>query len=618
MQLIEIIEEKCVKCYACVRKCPVQAIKVDVDRDVPQVVHNLCIGCGSCVTICSPEAIVYQDSREETKALLQSGEKVAAIVMLSISGEFNDIANYRKFVEMIRRLGFSYVVEASFGVDLVAHKYADLFRHSKGKHYITSACPAVFYYVEKFHPELVENLAPIVSPMIATSKVIHKSFGDDTKVVFIGPCIATKMEALRYQGTDGQVDAVLTFRELRQLFAEFNIKEGMLEYSDYDKPHGNKGSLYPISNGLLQAAEISEDLINGHIITTEGRENMLEAIKEFEQRPENINRHFNLFYDAGCLMGPGTTKGGKRFLRQTLITSYTKKRLRNLNKREWAENLKLYSVLDLSTSFHNDDQRLPMPSEEKINEILDTLGKEHSPDNLGCGACGYSSCRDFAISVAKGLTKPDMCITYSLRNSGEYAQNLKLVNQELSKTQEALQESEKSAHNEQQLAKEAMQTMETMLQKLPTSIVIVDENLHIIRANESLTHMLGAEAEEINEVIPGLVGADLKTLLPYQLYNLFSYAMLNGEDILNRDVHIIDQLYNISVFTIQKNKIVGAVIRDMHSPEIRKEEVIKRVTDVIDKNLEMVQKIGFLLGEGAAETEHRLNSIIEFYKSGKK
>ena len=110
MQLIEIIEAKCVKCYACVRICPVQAIKVDVNRDVPKIVHERCIGCGSCVTICSPEAIAYQDSREETKKLLQSGEKVAAIVMLSISGEFNDVANYRKFVEMIRRLGFSYVV----------------------------------------------------------------------------------------------------------------------------------------------------------------------------------------------------------------------------------------------------------------------------------------------------------------------------------------------------------------------------------------------------------------------------------------------------------------------------------------------------------------------------
>jgi sensor histidine kinase regulating citrate/malate metabolism len=168
------------------------------------------------------------------------------------------------------------------------------------------------------------------------------------------------------------------------------------------------------------------------------------------------------------------------------------------------------------------------------------------------------------------------------------------------------------------LAKEAMQTIETMLQKLPSSIVIVDEHLRVIQANQTLIHMLGTEVEEVNEVIPGLVGADIKTLLPFQIHNLFSYVMQNGEDIQNRDIYLNDQLYNISVFTIRKNKIVGAVMRDMQSPEIRKEEVVKRIGEAIDKNLEMVQKIGFLLGEGASETEQMLNSIIEFYKSAKK
>ena len=597
--------------------CPTNAIKVDVSGEYPQILHNRCIGCGSCVTICSPEAIVYQDSRAETKLLLESGQKVAAVLALSISGEFSDIVDYRRFVEMIRRLGFSYIVEASFAIDLVAQKYAELFQHHKGKYYFTSTCPPVFYYIEKFHSELLENLAPIVSPMIAAAKMVHRKYGPDTKIVYIGPCIATKMEAIRYENTDGQVDSVLTFRELRELLSEFNIKENMSEFSDYDPPFGNKGSLYPISNGLLQSANISEDLMFGNVITVEGKENMLKAVREFEQLPVNIKRHFNLFYDEGCIMGPGTTKGGKRYLRQTLIVSYTRKRLRNLNKKEWAKNLRLYGDLDLSTSFKVDDQRLPMPSEEEIKNILKSMGKENLEETQDCGSCGFTSCREFASLVAMGLTKPDMCVTYSFQNRQEYVKNLRFTNEKLTVTQKALQESEKLAREEQQLAHEAMQTMENVLQKLPTSIVIVDENLHIMRANESLIKILGPEVQEISEIIPGLVGADIKTLMPYNVYNLFSYAIANGEDIQNRDVHINNELFNISVFSVKKNKIVGAVIRDMYAPEIRKEEVIKRVTEAIDKNLEMVQKIGFLLGEGAAETEQMLNSIMEFYKTAK-
>ncbi len=86
---------------------------------------------------------------------------------------------------------------------------------------------------------------------------------------------------------------------------------------------------------------------------------------------------------------------------------------------------------------------------------------------------------------------------------------------------------------------------------------------------------------------------------------------------VSRDVHYEEKMLNISIFPIRQNKIAGAIIRDLYSPEVRREEVINRVSDVIDKNLEMVQKIGFLLGEGASETERMLNSIIDSYTKGK-
>ena len=73
-------------------------------------------------------------------------------------------------------------------------------------------------------------------------------------------------------------------------------------------------------------------------------------------------------------------------------------------------------------------------------------------------------------------------------------------------------------------------------------------------------------------------------------------------------------MLNVSVFVIEKDKIVGAVIRDMSAPEVQKEEVVKRLTEAIDKNLSLVQQIGFIMGEGAAETERMLNSIIESYE----
>ncbi|MFP4024273.1 MAG: [Fe-Fe] hydrogenase large subunit C-terminal domain-containing protein [Thiohalospira sp.] len=617
MTIVEILKDKCNLNYSCVRVCPVNAIEVKVNRDYARVIPERCIGCGSCTSVCPEDAIRFRDSKEETKKILRSKAKKVAIVAPSISGEFHDITDYRKFVQMIKHLGFDYVNEVSFGADIIALKYAELFKNFKGKYYISTACPVVVSHVQKFQPELIENLAPLVSPMVATAKIARNLYGDEIKVVYIGPCIESKNEALLDKGA-GKIDAVLTFIELRELFNEFKIHESTLEYSEFDPPIGYKGSLFPIANGLLQAADISEDLLEGNVITAEGKNNMLNAIRQFHEEIDTIKKHFNLYYCEGCLMGPGTSRGGKKYIRHTRVTEYAKKRLKNFDISKWEKEIKKYWDIDYSKTFFNDDQRIETPSEEKIQEVLKAIGKENKDPNLGCNACGYNTCRDFAIAVSKGLAKIDMCLTFSLRNRHDYIKALKTTNEKLAQTQNALKESEKVARKEKEAAQEASDIINTMLQKLPTGVVIIDQNLKIIQSNNSFIDLLGEEADAINEVIPGLTGADLKTLLPFNVYNLFNHVFSTNENILNRDIHLDEKLLNLSIFTIRKDKIVGAVFRDMYAPEVRKEEVIKRVTEVIDKNLAMVQNIGFLLGEGASETEQMLNSIIELYKSFKK
>lgn len=615
--IVQIIKDKCNLSYSCVRVCPVNAIEVKVNLDYANVIPERCIGCGQCTSVCPENAIIYRDSKQQTKDILKTDAKKIAIVAPSISGEFHDITDYRKFVQMIKQLGFDYVNEVSFGADIIALKYAELIKNFKGKYYISTACPVVVQHIRKFQPELLDNLAPLVSPMVATAKVVRKQYGNDVKIIYIGPCIESKNEALEDK-KEGEIDSVLTFQELRELFIEFKIDEKTLEFSEFDAPIGYKGSLFPISNGLLQAADISEDLLTGNVITAEGKLNVINATKQFHSGIETIKKHFNLYFCEGCLMGPGTTKGGEKFIRRTRVTDYANKRLDNFDLEKWKKEIAKFWDLDFSRTFKADDQRIEAPTEEKILEILKAIGKESRDSDLGCNACGYNTCREFAIAVAKGLAKIDMCLTFSLRNRHEYIKALKTTNEKLAQTQKALKESEQLAQKEKEAAKQASDTVSSMLQKIPSGLVIIDKNLKIVQSNNSFIEMLGEEAKSVDEVIPGLVGADLKTLLPFSIYNLFNNVFSTNNNILNRDIHIDDKLLNLSIFTIRKDKIVGAVFRDMYSPEVRKEEIIKRVNDVIDKNLTMVQKIGFLLGEGASETEQMLNSIIELYKMNNK
>ncbi|MCK9220006.1 MAG: 4Fe-4S binding protein [Bacteroidales bacterium] len=613
--LFKIDNKSCIKCYSCIRICPVKAIRVDVNTGFPSIIPARCIGCGSCYRACAPAAITYRSSIEETKKILASGEKVAAICDPTISGEFHDITDYRKFVEMIKQLGFSIVSEVSFGVDLIANKYQDTFNNFKGKYHISSSCPAVVSYIEKYYPHLITNLIPVVSPMVATAKVIRQKYGKEIKIVFIGPCIATKEEALRFEG-DSKIDAVLTFIELRQLFTQFNIRESQLEFSEFDAPLGYKGSLYPISNGILQSVELNENLLTGQVITTEGRNNMIDAVKEFDTRIELIKRHFNIFYNEGCLMGPGTSPGGEKFLRMTLVTDYANKRLSNFDKSMWDAEITNFNSLDLSRQFFPDDQRLPVPAEEKIDEILTLIKRERQKDNeIGCESCGYANCREFAIAIAQGLATTEMCHIFSGNNRQEYIRSLRSTNEKLAKTQEALKESEEKAKKEQEAQKEANDIVSAMLQKLVSGVVIVDSNLKIIQSNRAFIRILGEEASLVDEVIPGLVGADLKTLLPVHFYKMFSYVLSTDEFIENRDMMLEDTKLGVSIFPIRNHQYAGGILRDMYIPEVRKEQIIQRLSEVIDENFTTVQKIAYLLGEGAAKTEQMLNSVIDSHKN---
>lgn len=612
MRLISIDLKKCNCTHACIRACPVKAITVQKNSDHPEVNPQRCIGCGSCLNVCPTNAVSYQNDVQQTLELLKSGSKVAAIVDPSISGEFPDITDYRKFVEMIRHLGFTYVNEVSFGVDLVARAYKKLFDNFKGKYYITSNCPSVVAYVEKFFPELINNLSPLINPMTATAKVVRKQFGKDIKVVFFGPCISSKHEAHKYKD-DGQVDIALTFKELRELFAEFNIKESTVEYSDFDQPIGYMGSLYPLSNGILAAAQIEQDLLEGSVFTIDGKKNMMDAVQEFNQGPEALKKHFNLFYNEGCLMGPGTSQNSQKLLRTTLVIDYAKKRLNDFDKKKWEENMKLFGDIDLSRSFQPDDQRLEKPSEEKIEEILKSVGKT-AHEKSSCSACGFTSCKDFAIAVSQGLSRTDACLTYSLKNKQDYIKTLKNNNDKLRKQQQELQENEKLLKSENQKTKTQLETLSALLHNLPSAAIIVDDKLKVVESNNAFVQILGEDAALINDVIPGLIGADLKTLLPYNVYNLFNYVLQKDENIIGRDVSFNEGLLNVSVFSLKPNKIAGAVFRDMYVAEVRQEEIISRVNEVIDENLKMVQEIAFSLGEGASRTERMLNSIVETYK----
>jgi hypothetical protein len=447
------------------------------------------------------------------------------------------------------------------------------------------------------------------------AKVVRKKHGSDIPIIYIGPDIASK-EVAKISSGDGKVNVVLTFPELRNLFKQLNISENTVEFSEFDTPIGYKGSLYPLRNGLIQAADIDENLLTSDVISVEGKKEMLESIEEFEDNVKVIHKHIHVTY-GNSLSGPGISNKGNKLFKEYLVTKYANKRLTNFFRAEWYNTLQNYLSLDFSREFKADDQRIPEPPKEKVLDAMKLMGWEKDP-KIDCGQCGYNNCLEFSIDLAKGIVIPEMCSTYSIRSSKHYTSTLKELNEKLAMTRQALHEKEEEVRTEHDTAQQNADLTDAMLEKLRAGIVFVDFKMKVVKANNTFCSILGEEAEEINEVIPGLKGADLNKIFTDDVCNLFSYVLTESAPVDGRDVRHGDVLLNISIFPIRENQIAGAIVRDMSAPEVQKAEVIRRVSEVINKNLSMVQQIGFLLGEGAADIERMLNSVIQIYNEDKK
>ncbi len=437
---ITTIKDRCRVCYTCVRECPAKAIRITDGQ--AEVIAERCIGCGNCVRVCSQNAKKVLSAVSDVGALLNSGRKVAALVAPSFAAEFTEFDIYQ-FVGMLRFLGFEYVIEVAAGADLVARNMRNLLEEFPDRRFISSACPAVFGFIKRYHPDLINEVAPVVSPMIATALLTHKKYGHDVATVFIGPCISKKIEASTNE-VGANIDEVITFEELRKMMKERAYTLSQIVSSDFDPPHAGKGALFPIGRGLLEAADIQEDLIQDEVISANGKSNFVNAVLDFSTGDLNA-RFLDVLCCDGCIMGSGMTTSDTLFKRRANISHYLREIVRKRDEETWQKWMEEFQDLDLRRTFKPFDQRISTPDPDEIREVLKKMGKTRPEDELNCGACGYETCIDHAIAICKGLAESEMCLPHSIEKLHKTVEKLNISNNQLATAREALIQSEKMA-----------------------------------------------------------------------------------------------------------------------------------------------------------------------------
>jgi signal transduction histidine kinase/iron only hydrogenase large subunit-like protein len=444
---IDVNNRKCRRCSYCVQICPAKAIKVG--KDGFKVIQERCVMCGGCIRACPQGALTYHGGLPHVKEFFAEGTKTIAVLDPSFAVE-TDLGTPRQVVSVLKQIGFDEVWEGAFGAELVSQVYFKLLHEETIRPLISSFCPVIVFYVQKYYPQLIPNLAPVVSPMIAIGRVAHQLKGPEWKVVYITSCLSRMGEMVAPE-VAGSIDEVITFVDVRKLINEMDINKSAVPETEFDGPRPYQGRIIPVIGGLYRNIGPSFDVLTDEISVIGGYRRSIGALKQLAEGYMQ-GKFLDFVYCYGCVDGPFAERDLSILARRQIVAQYTKSEMAKQDIVSIMAELDKFKNIDLARSFQNMEQRLPSPTEEEIRTVLKKIGKLPPNHNLDCRACGYPSCRDKAIAVVQGLAREEYCLPYLLGESKKIFQQLEKSHRELQVSHQELEQAQTQLIRTEKLA----------------------------------------------------------------------------------------------------------------------------------------------------------------------
>lgn len=320
-----INQDLCIKCGKCAEVCPYHAIVIQErpcakacginaiasdEYGRAHINHNKCVSCGQCLASCPFGAIVDKGQIYQTIKAINSDTPVYAIIAPAFLGQFKDMTP-GKIRPLFKELGFADVYDVAIGADLCTMQESGDFINEVPEEipYMgTSCCPAWAKMVKNEFPDQAKNISMAMTPMVLTARYVKNLF-PDSKVCFIGPCTAKKLEASR-KSVKSYVDFVMTFEELSGMMAAKNIIVSELEDGESPFMTSAEGWGFATAGGVAKSVV---DFVHKFdpervipIVNAEGLANCKKMVLMAKAGKYNGYLLEGMACPGGCIAGAGT------------------------------------------------------------------------------------------------------------------------------------------------------------------------------------------------------------------------------------------------------------------------------------------------------------------------
>ncbi|MCD4666967.1 hypothetical protein K8R47_04125 [archaeon] len=248
---------------------------------------------------------------------LKKGEKFVVMLAPSFVIDFK----YPDIIVKLRKMGFSKVVELTFGARLVNRCYHKHISKNGKDIYISTTCPGIVNVIKAKYPNLIKNLIPFDSPMLAMAKIVKKHFPDH-KAVFISPCTLKRYESKNSRN----IKYVLTFKELKELvdYYEKNnlMKKGKFS-GKFNKFYNDYTKIYPLSGGLSKTMHVKDILGENQVIVKEGTKEIIPVLDKCCKIKDKLFLDL-LLCEGGCIGGSNVNSKQPIKTRHNKVMKYMK------------------------------------------------------------------------------------------------------------------------------------------------------------------------------------------------------------------------------------------------------------------------------------------------------